>query len=107
MDPVKSVRELQKSLAEGKNCKIAVSASERMQKALADAGVAGELDTGIHLIPKDVTRVLLAAICEVGTVVARAPFDGYGLGLKRKGDQLFLYFSKKTHTDTAEIPVKD
>ena len=107
MDAVKSVRALQKSLAEGKNCKIAVSESDRMRKAIADAEVADKLDTGIHLIPKDVTRILLAAICEVGTVVAKAPFDGYALGLKRKGDQLFLYFSKKTHADAAEELVKD
>jgi len=107
MDAAKSVRELQQSLAEGKNCKIAVSESERMQKALVDAGVADELDTGIHFIPKDVTRVLLAAICEVGTVVAKAPFNGYGLGLKRTDDQLFLYFSKKTQTDTSEVPIND
>jgi len=107
MDPLKSVRELQQSLAEGKNCKIAVKESDRLRKAIADAAVAGELDTGIHLIPKDVTRILLAVICEIGTVVAKAPFDGYALGLKRKGDELFLYFSKKTHADAADESIKD
>jgi len=107
MDAVKSVRELQKSLAEGKSCKIAVSGSERLRKAIADAALAGELDTGIRIIPKDLTRILLALICEIGAVVAKAPFDGYALGLKRKGDELFLYFSKKTHADAAEESVKD
>lgn len=107
MDAVNSVRELQHNLAEGKSCKMALSESERLRKAIQDAGVAGELDTGIRIIPKDLTRILLAVICEIGTVVARAPFDGYTLGLRRKGDELFLYFSKKMLDDTAEIPVKE
>ena len=70
-------------------------ASEKMRTAIADADVMDKLGTGIQLIPKGVTRILLAAISEVGTIVARAPFEGYGLGLKRKGDDLFLYFSKR------------
>ena len=107
MDPVKSVRELQQSLAEGKSCKIAVRESDRLRKAIADAAVADELDTGIHLIPKDLTRILLAVICEIGTVVAKAPFEGYTLGLKRKDDEVFLYFSKKTRPDAADEAIKD
>ena len=94
MEPVSSVRELQQRLAAGASCKIKLTASDKMQAAIREANVSDKLDVGIQLIPRDVTKVLLAAICEIGTIVAKAPFDGYALGLKRKGDDLYLYFSK-------------
>lgn len=99
MDAVHSVKELQQSISAGKSCKIAIPTSERIKKAIADAGAIDKLDTGIQLIPHEVTKILLAAICEIGTVVAKAPLEGYGVGLKRKEDELFLYFGKKLHTD--------
>lgn len=96
MDPVTSVRELQQCIARGGNCKMPLGESERLRKCIVEAQVVDKLDAGIQLIPRDITRILLAAICEIGTIVAKAHFEGYALGLKRKGDDLFLYFSKKT-----------
>jgi len=104
MEAVSSVKELQQHLSTGRSCKIGLRNSEKLRKAIVDAGVVDKLDTGIQLIPRDVTRILLAAICQVGTVVAQAPFEGYGIGLKRKGDDLFLYFSKKTSPEPETPP---
>lgn len=95
MEAVPSVKELQQRLLEGGSCKIKLRDSDKLRAAIVDAEVFDKLDTGIQLIPRGVTKVLLAAICQIGTVVAKAPFEGYGIGLKRKGDDLFLYFTKK------------
>ena len=94
MEAVSSVKELQQCLTAGGSCKIKLPSSEKMRSAILEAEVVDKLEVGIQLIPRDITRILLAAICEIGTVVARAPFEGYAIGLKRKGDDLFLYFSK-------------
>ncbi len=58
-----------------------------------------KLDIGIQIIPRNVTKILLAAVCKIGTVVARAPFQGYAIGMKRKGYDLFLHFSKRNSSD--------
>ena len=94
MEPVASVRELQQKLSAGENCKIKLAASDKLQAAIREANVSDKLDVGIQLIPRDVTKVMLAAICEIGTTVAKAPFDGYALGLKRKGGEYYLYFTR-------------
>ena len=105
METVLSVKELQQRMAAGGSCKIKLPSSERMRGAVAEAGVADKLDIGIQLIPRDITKILLAAVCEIGPIVARAPFDGYALGLRRKGEDLYLYFSKRGgHDEKARSP---
>jgi len=94
MDAVSSVKELQQRFAAGESCKIKLPPSEKMDAAIREAKVSDKLAVGIQLIPRDVAKILLAAVCEVGTIAARAPFEGYALGLKRKPDGLYLYFSK-------------
>ena len=94
MEAVSSVKELQQRLAAGGSCKIKLPPSEKMDAAIREANVSDKLAVGIQLIPRDITKILLAAVCEVGTVAAKAPFEGYALGLKRKPDGLYLYFSK-------------
>jgi len=100
VDTVPTVKVLQRYLAASKSCKVKLRSSGRMQAAIIQAGVSDKLDTGIQLIPRDVTKILLAAVCEIGTIVAKATFEGYAIGLKRKGEDLFLYFSK--HGPSAE-----
>jgi len=95
MDTIDSVKALQQCLNEGRSCKIALRDSDKLRKSIVDANVVEKLDTGIQLIPNDITKVLMATICQIGTIVAKAPFQGYGLGLKRKENELYLYFSKK------------
>jgi len=99
MDAVHSVRELQQNISAGKSCKIAIPDSERLRKAIAEAEASDKLDIGIQFIPQEVTKILLAAICEIGVVAAKAPLEGYTVGLKRKDDQLFLHFGKKLKRD--------
>ena len=95
MEAVSTVKELHQRLAEGVPAKIKLPGSGRMKTAIAEADVAEKLGAGIQLIPRGITKIHLAATCEIGTIVAKAPFEGYAIGLKRKGDDLFLYFSQR------------
>ena len=102
MDAVPSVRELQRRLEEGVSCKIEIAYSERMRQAVHQANAESKLDVGVQLVPKDSMRVLLAAVCDVGPMVAKAALEGYTIGLRRKGHQLYLYFSK--HDSESHVP---
>jgi len=92
MQTVGSIEELREVLAAGGRCKIRLHDEAALLRTLLEAGVADRAaGPGIALVPRGVTNVLLAAIAETDTAVARAALEGYRLGLRRKAEGWFLY----------------
>jgi len=68
MDPVKSVRDFDRASPRERAGKIAVSRSERLRKAISGwRRFPYNWTRASNLFQKDETRILLAAICEIGT----------------------------------------
>lgn len=92
METVGSVEEVREALRTRGRCKIKIPADEYLMRSLAEADLEDIASwKGIALVPRGVTKVLLACIAATGPEIAKAALEGHRLGLKRKKEGWFLY----------------